>query len=124
MAIEILPLVGGFIMGTFAIAFHMSVTSGHFAGLFITLAGCVMFGTTMVLLIRKTFSLIHVIPDQILTWMGMARVSSAQRSVRWTGPRTTRSRRRSRTRTKWQVPRAADWARRWATIRAAAKAEP
>lgn len=70
MAIEILPLAGGFVMGTFAIAFHMSVTSGHFAGLFITLAGCVMFVTTMVLIIRKTFSLIHVIPDQILTWIG------------------------------------------------------
>ncbi|WP_186201733.1 DotA/TraY family protein [Burkholderia gladioli] len=70
MAIEILPLAGGFVMGTFAIAFHMSVTSGHFDGLFITLAGCVMFVTTMVLIIRKTFSLIHVIPDQILTWIG------------------------------------------------------
>ncbi|MGN6315352.1 MAG: DotA/TraY family protein [Trinickia sp.] len=64
MAIEILPLAGGFVMGTFAVAFHMSGASGHFAGLFITLAGRVMFVTTMVLIIRKTFSLIYVIPDQ------------------------------------------------------------
>ena len=60
--------VGDLFNKTYWAAFELSNDSSH--GLFIGAASVTIFTVIYIALIHKMFSLIHIIPDQILQWMG------------------------------------------------------
>lgn len=77
-ALMILGLVAAFVLmkpigflvnSTFVGAFSVSVEPGPFS-LTQTIAGCVIYCIVMIILVQRVFSLIHVVPDRLLRWIG------------------------------------------------------
>jgi conjugal transfer/type IV secretion protein DotA/TraY len=68
-AFALMKPVGFLVNSTFASAFNLSVTPGLFA-ITSTIAGCIIYVTVMVGLVHRIFTLIHVIPDRLLRWIG------------------------------------------------------
>lgn len=71
-SIALMQPVGQWINDTFLAVFNMSVLQDNasWGGLTITVAGYLLYAGLMVMIINKVFSLSHVIPDQVLRWIG------------------------------------------------------
>lgn len=70
-AIALMRPIGFLLNSTFGGAFAMATqgTSG-WLGLFKAVAGCVIYAGVLVAMANRVFSLIHVIPDRLLRWIG------------------------------------------------------
>lgn len=62
------PMVA-FVNDMFGFVFH-STQEGTVSGLFIVFGICSIYTTLILAVIRKSFSMIHVIPDRVLMWIG------------------------------------------------------
>lgn len=62
------PLID-FMNDMFAFAFRSIQTEG-FSGFFIVFGMCSVYTTTAIAIIKKCFSMIHVVPDKVLRWIG------------------------------------------------------
>lgn len=71
-SIALMTPVGWFFSSLFIGAATESDALTGFAGLTVLIAMMMLYGTIQVVVIRKIFSLIHVIPDQLLRWIGEA----------------------------------------------------
>ncbi len=61
--------IGQLVNSTFVGAFSIAVTPGVF-GLTQAVAGCIIYCVVMMILVQRVFSLMHVIPDRLLRWIG------------------------------------------------------
>ena len=68
-SIALMKPIGYFINSTFLGAFAMGVNPGPLA-ITQAIAGCVLYTVVMISVIHRVFTLIHVIPDRILRWIG------------------------------------------------------
>lgn len=68
-SIALMQPVGYFINSTFLGAFAVGVNPSPL-GLTQAIAGCVIYAIVMISVIHRVFSLIHVVPDRILRWIG------------------------------------------------------
>lgn len=68
-SIALMKPIGYFINSTFLGAFAIGVNPGPFA-LTQAIAGCVLYTIVMISVIHRVFTLIHVVPDRILRWIG------------------------------------------------------
>ncbi len=68
-SIALMRPIGYFINSTFLGAFAMGVNPGPGA-LTQAIAGCVLYTIVMVGVVHRVFTLIHVVPDRILRWIG------------------------------------------------------
>lgn len=68
-SIALMKPIGYFINSTFLGAFAIGVNPGPFA-LTQAIAGCVLYAIVMISVIHRVFTLIHVVPDRILRWIG------------------------------------------------------
>ena len=68
-SIALMKPIGYFINSTFLGAFAIGVNPGPFA-LTQAIAGCVLYTVVMISVIHRVFTLIHVVPDRILRWIG------------------------------------------------------
>lgn len=68
-SIVLMKPLGYFVNSTFIGAFGMNVNPSPL-GISQLLAGCVIYTVVMVSIIHRVFTLIHVIPDKILRWIG------------------------------------------------------
>lgn len=68
-SIALMKPIGYFINSTFVGAFAIGVNPGPL-GLTQAIAGCVLYAIVMVSVIHRVFTLIHVVPDRILRWIG------------------------------------------------------
>lgn len=68
-ALTILPILGGIINESFGGAFSM-MAGDSFIGLIEGLAVIGMYAYLMILVVRKSMSLIHVLPDEVMKWIG------------------------------------------------------
>lgn len=68
-AYTMLPILGGILNETFSGAFGM-VAAGGYVGFIESLAVIGVYVGMMFMIIKKAFSLIHVVPDEILKWIG------------------------------------------------------
>jgi len=68
-SISLMKPVGYFINSTFLGAFAMSVNPGPLA-ITQAIAGCVLYAVVMVGVVHRVFTLIHLVPDRILRWIG------------------------------------------------------
>lgn len=68
-SIALMKPIGYFINSTFLGAFAIGVNPGPL-GLTQAIAGCVLYAIVMVSVIHRVFTLIHVVPDRILRWIG------------------------------------------------------
>lgn len=70
-AIVISYPIGYLLNAVFFDAFFLSMgESGSFKGFFTTIAAMVVYAGLVLALLHKAFSLIHVVPDQVLRWFG------------------------------------------------------
>ncbi|MBR8384553.1 DotA/TraY family protein [Burkholderia cenocepacia] len=69
-SIALMTPIGWFFSSLFIGAATESGALAGFAGLTVLIAMMVLYGGVQVVVIRKIFALIHVIPDQILRWIG------------------------------------------------------
>lgn len=70
-AYTMLPILGGILNETFSGAFGM-VAAGGYVGIIESLAVIGVYIGMMFMIVRKAFSLIHVVPDEIMKWIGGA----------------------------------------------------
>lgn len=70
-AYTMLPILGGILNETFSGAFGM-VAAGGYVGIVESLAVIGVYIGMMFMIVRKAFSLIHVVPDEIMKWIGGA----------------------------------------------------
>lgn len=68
-AFVLMKPVGFLINSTFLGAFNIGVSPGT-AGLTQAFAACIIYAVLMVITVQRVFSLIHVIPDRLLRWIG------------------------------------------------------
>lgn len=68
-AYTMLPILGGILNETFSGAFGM-VAAGGYVGIVESLAVIGVYIGMMFMIVRKAFSLIHVVPDEIMKWIG------------------------------------------------------
>lgn len=68
-SIALMKPIGYFVNSTFLGAFAIGVNPGPFA-ITQAIAGCVLYTIVMVSVIHRVFTLIHVVPDRILRWIG------------------------------------------------------
>lgn len=68
-SISLMKPVGYFVNSTFLGAFAMGVNPGPLA-ITQAIAGCVLYAVVMVGVVHRVFTLIHVVPDRILRWIG------------------------------------------------------
>lgn len=68
-AYTMLPILGGILNETFSGAFGM-VAAGGYVGIIESLAVIGVYIGMMFMIVKKAFSLIHVVPDEILKWIG------------------------------------------------------
>ncbi|MEC5343169.1 DotA/TraY family protein [Brenneria populi] len=68
-ALTIMPILGGIVNETFGGAFSM-MAGDSFIGLIEGLAVIGLYAYTMIMVVRKSMSLIHVLPDEVMKWMG------------------------------------------------------
>lgn len=68
-SIALMKPMGFFINTTFMTAFGIGVNPGPF-GLTQAIAGCIIYTVVMISVIHRVFTLIHVVPDRILRWIG------------------------------------------------------
>ncbi|EPP7233514.1 DotA/TraY family protein [Shigella flexneri] len=68
-AYTMLPILGGILNETFSGAFGM-VAAGGYVGIVESLAVIGVYIGMMFMIVRKAFSLIHVVPDEIMKWLG------------------------------------------------------
>ena len=68
-SITLMNPLGYFINSTFLGSFAIGVNPGPFA-LTQLIAGCIIYVVVMVSVIHRVFTLVHVIPDRILRWIG------------------------------------------------------
>lgn len=70
-AMAVMYPIGYMVTQTFASIFQMSVSgSSSSMGLITALAGAFIYVGVMMTLVNKIFSLIHILPDQIIRWVG------------------------------------------------------
>lgn len=70
-AYTMLPILGGILNQTFSGAFGM-IAAGGYVGIVESLAVIGVYIGMMFMIVRKAFSLIHVVPDEIMKWIGGA----------------------------------------------------
>lgn len=70
-AYTMLPILGGILNETFSGAFGM-VAAGGYVGIVESLAVIGVYIGMMFMIVKKSFSLIHVVPDEIMKWIGGA----------------------------------------------------
>lgn len=68
-AYTMLPILGGILNETFSGAFGM-VAAGGYVGIVESLAVIGVYIGMMFMIVKKAFSLIHVVPDEIMKWIG------------------------------------------------------
>lgn len=68
-AYTMLPILGGILNQTFSGAFGM-VAAGGYVGIIESLAVIGVYIGMMFMIVKKAFSLIHVVPDEIMKWIG------------------------------------------------------
>lgn len=68
-SIVLMKPLGYFINSTFMGVFAMNVNPSPF-GITQMIAGCIIYVVVMVSMVHRVFTLIHVIPDRILRWIG------------------------------------------------------
>lgn len=68
-AFVLMKPIGYLVNSTFIGAFTMGVSPGFF-GLTQAIAGCIIYAVLMITIVQRVFSLIHVIPDRLLRWIG------------------------------------------------------
>ena len=68
-SISLMKPLGLFLNTSFLAAFGIAVNPGPL-GLTQAIAGCVLYAVVMVSVINRVFTLIHVVPDKILRWIG------------------------------------------------------
>ena len=68
-SISLMKPVGYFVNSTFLGAFAMGVNPGPLA-ITQAIAGCILYAVVMVGVVHRVFTLIHVVPDRILRWIG------------------------------------------------------
>ena len=70
-AVTISSVMGEFINKVFFQVFSFSQGDGKGLGFFIgVVAGCAIYVAIMFSFIKKTFGLMHVIPDELMKWIG------------------------------------------------------
>jgi len=79
VSIVLMKPVGQLINTTFLGTFALSVEPGPFA-LTQMIAGCLIYAGFMIAIIHRVFALIHIIPDNILKWIGGSDNSLGQES--------------------------------------------
>jgi conjugal transfer/type IV secretion protein DotA/TraY len=68
-AFVLMKPIGFLVNSTFVGAFDMGVSPGFF-GITQAIAGCIIYAVLMMIIVQRVFSLIHVIPDRLLRWIG------------------------------------------------------
>jgi conjugal transfer/type IV secretion protein DotA/TraY len=68
-SISLMKPIGYFVNSTFLGAFAMGVNPGPLA-ITQAIAGCVLYAVVMVGVVHRVFTLIHLVPDRILRWIG------------------------------------------------------
>lgn len=68
-ALTIMPILGGIVNETFGGAFSM-MAGDSFIGLIEGLAVIGLYAYMMILVVRKSMSLIHILPDEVMKWIG------------------------------------------------------
>lgn len=69
-AMVLLKPIGFLINSTFVGAFAMTDQGFSIATLVRLIAGCIIYCVLMIMMVQRTFSLIHVIPDRLMRWIG------------------------------------------------------
>lgn len=69
-ALVLIKPIGALINSTYAAAFGLASGNGGFLFLLTAIAGCIIYCVLMVMMVQRVFSLIHVIPDRLLRWIG------------------------------------------------------
>ena len=68
-AFVLMKPIGYLVNSTFLGAFALGVSPGIF-GFTQALAGCIIYCVVMITIVQRVFSLIHVVPDRLLRWIG------------------------------------------------------
>ena len=68
-AFVLMKPIGFLVNSTFVGAFELGVSPG-FMGITQAIAGCIIYAVLMIMIVQRVFSLIHVIPDRLLRWIG------------------------------------------------------
>lgn len=68
-AFVLMKPIGFLVNSTFLGAFALGVSPGIF-GFTQALAGCIIYCVLMITIVQRVFSLIHVVPDRLLRWIG------------------------------------------------------
>lgn len=70
-SIVMMKPIGYLITSTFAPVFNISVIQNSgWGGLTITVAGCIIFYFVLLSAVKRVFGLIHIVPDQVMRWLG------------------------------------------------------
>lgn len=71
-ALVVMDVAGSIVNEMFLAAFASGKSPSSLTAVVGIIAGCLMYATFMLSIINRVFSLIHVVPDKILRWIGIA----------------------------------------------------